>query len=351
MGINVVVNARFLTQKVTGVQRYGIEISRALKKLDPTIKFITAKNIIHTDLANELDAQIIGFNTGHVWENLDLPLYLSLNGSPLLVNLANTAPLFYRKKILALHDIAFLKFPKTFSLGFRWLYRILTPLHVKNSRHLVTVSEFSKKEIQGSYGINKDTISVVYNAAQEVFKPCADSTGNSYILAVSSLSHQKNFHGLIDAFSKLNDKSVFLYVVGGFNHSFANHDLMQVIDNTERVRFLGRVDDMQLAKVYSNAKCFIFPSFYEGFGLPPLEAQSCGCPVIVSDVASLPEVYLDSVRYCNPHDTDNIKKQITDVLNSEVLREDLIKKGYQNTKRFTWGSSADRVYALILRYK
>ena len=149
------VNSRFLTQNITGVQRFAIEISKQLKKLlNSKIQFVAPKNIIHKDLAEELDVKVIGYNTGHLWEQIDLPLYLSSIGKPLLLNLSNTAPLFYKNKIVTIHDVAFKRFPQTYSFKFRMFYNLLIPIILKNSKHILTVSEFSKNEINKIYGIS-----------------------------------------------------------------------------------------------------------------------------------------------------------------------------------------------------
>lgn len=116
----IYVNARFLTQPITGVQRYSLEISLQLKQLMPSIRFVAPQNVIHPEMVEALGVELVGSRTGHAWEQIDLPRFLRSNGSPLLVNLANTAPLLYGNKISTLHDIAFERFPKTSRGSFAW---------------------------------------------------------------------------------------------------------------------------------------------------------------------------------------------------------------------------------------
>jgi glycosyltransferase involved in cell wall biosynthesis len=349
----LVVNARFLTQNITGVQRFAIEISNQLKiLLGNKVQFVSPKNLIHNDLAKELNVQIIGNKTGHLWEQIDLPKYLNSIDSPFLLNLANTAPLFYKNKISTIHDIAFERFPENFDWKFRLFYKLLIPRLTKSSKHIFTVSEFSKNEIHDLYGTNLKNISVIYNAVNEIFKPKKIKIDEKYILAVSSLNYQKNFHSLVKAFNLLDDITIKLYLVGGINKAFANTELLEEIEKNNNIVFKGRVDDDALISLYSDAVCFVYPSLYEGFGIPPLEAQACGCPVVCSNVASLPEVGgVDSLVYCDPHSVNDIKEKIEFVLGDIELQNKLRQKGFENIKRFSWEESAKKIVEVIERLK
>lgn len=349
----LVVNSRFLTQNITGVQRFAIEISKYLKnQLGNDIEFVAPKNIINIDLAKELDVKLIGNKTGHLWEQIDLPRYLKSNKSPMLLNLANTAPLFYKNKISVVHDIAFERFPQSFNWKFRLFYKLFIPNIINTSKLIFTVSEFSKREIMEYYKIESNKINVIYNAVDSMFKPTLDKKNEKYILAVSSLNYQKNFHSLIKAFNLLGDKNIKLYLVGSINKNFADVSLLKDIEKNKNIIFKGRVDDEKLVNLYSNAKCFIYPSLYEGFGIPPLEAQACGCPVICSNVASLPEVGgVDSVVYCDPYDINDIKEKIELVLNNDILQKELTIKGFENIKRFSWEDSATNILEFIRRQR
>ncbi len=344
----IVVNARFLTQPITGVQRYGIEISLALKKKHKDIIFIAPKNIIHRDIALKLDAISFGDLSGHAWEQYELPKYLKKISSPLLVNLANTAPIFYKNKISTIHDIAFEKFPHNFSWKFRKSYQFLVPKIISSSKRVFTVSEFSKSEICSLYKTNASKIHVIPNASSSIFtKGSHRESTAKYILAVSSLTQQKNFTGLIDAFNILQDQRHELLLVGSINRNFATQTLIDKIDSNPRIKFSGRVSDKTLVDLYRNAAAFIHPSFYEGFGIPPLEAQACGCPVICSNIASLSEVCGSSALYFDPYNSSDIADKIDNVLADADLSKKLILSGFENIKRFSWESSANKILASI----
>lgn len=353
MNTVLIVNARFLTQNITGVQRFAIEISMQLKKLyNKDIQFVSPKNIIHADLAKALDVKVIGTNTGHLWEQIDLPKYLKQNDYPLLLNLANTAPLFYKNKIVTVHDIAYERFPQTFDWKFRLFYKLVIPKIIKTSKHTFTVSEFSKHEIIEFYNTDETNISVVYNSVSNMFKNIKFEYDDKYLLAVSSLNYQKNFHSLIKAFNLIEDKKIKLYLVGSINKNFADLELIKDVEENPNIVFKGRVDDDELIKLYSNALAFVYPSLYEGFGIPPLEAQSCGTPVICSNTASLPEVGgKDSVLYIDPYDVNDIIEKIAKLIHDENLQKELVKKGFENIKRFSWEESAKNIIKIIEELK
>lgn len=344
----LIVNARFLTQNITGVQRYAIEISKQLKAiLNDQVLFVSPKNIIHNKIAEELEVCVVGKNMGHIWEQFDLPIYLIKNKSPLLLNLANTAPICYGNNIVTLHDIAFERFSENFDWKFGIFYRLLIPRIAKKAIKIITVSKFSKQEICDFYKIPSQKIYVIYNAASNIFHQKIKNYSEKYVLAVSSLNYQKNFHSLIRAFNMLDDNNIKLFLVGDINRNFTDIGLLKDIQGNKNIVFKGRIDDDELISLYSNAVCFIYPSLYEGFGIPPLEAQACGCPVVCSNAASLPEVCGDSVIYFDPYSVKDMRDKILSVLNDEILQNELRTKGFNNIKRFSWKRSVEQVIEIL----
>lgn len=347
--MEIYVNARFLTQKLTGVQRYAIELSKQLKRLyNRKIKFVCPQNVVNKEVFDELNAIIIGKHTRHLWEQWDLPRYLRKHGNPLLLCLCNTAPLYYKNKIVTVHDVAFMAYPQTFSKSFLYVYRFMIPRIMRSAKKVITVSEFSKSEIVKYYGINREKIDVVYNAVGADFRKKEDEKlkKQKYILAVSSLNYRKNFLAVLKAFSILEktDKETALYIIGDLkNTNFAGVDIEQY-KKDQRINFLGRVSDNELIRYYSNAAAFIYPSIYEGFGIPPLEAQRCGCKVIIADIPPLREVVADSGLYCNPYDVNDIANKM---MSSITDSNDLSNKGDTNSMRFSWKTSAEKIKGII----
>ncbi|WP_265555298.1 glycosyltransferase family 4 protein [Serratia grimesii] len=344
----IYVNARFLTQELTGVQRFAEQLSLSLSSQRDDLVFVSPDGIIRKAIAEKLNVQVIGKKIGHAWEQFELPKYLKKQGAPLLLNLCSTAPMFYKNQIVTHHDVTYKRYPKSFSRNFKLLYGMLVPLMLRNSHRLLTVSEFSKREISEFYGVNEDKISIIYNAVSGDFARSEFRDNKErYLLAVSSPNYHKNFHGMIEAFLKLEGANCKLKVIGKASTSFAAQDYTQLLKETGDIEFLGRVDDKRLVELYQNALAFVFPSFYEGFGIPPLEAQACGCPVISSNAASMPEVLTDSVIYFSPEDTDMMAEVMMKVIVDERLRVALINAGQENVKRFSWDASATKISTIL----
>lgn len=174
-----------------------------------------------------------------------------------------------------------------------------------------------------------------------------DSVG--YFLSVSSLNYRKNFITVLQAFSIFCDSNQYgnLYIVGDLKCDSFNGVYIQEYKSNDRIRFLGRVSDDELIEYYRNAVAFVFPSLYEGFGIPVIEAQACGCPVISSNSSSLPEVLGESALTCNPLDVNRFAELMNDIFNDNDLRKKIIAKGYENVKRFSWNESAKKIVELI----
>ena len=347
--VRYVVNARFLCEPATGVGRFAIEISKQLKKLDDSIVFVCHEGIHYQETAKELDVVVYGKLKRMPWEQLELRLYMKKYPNALLINLANTAPLFFRRNVLLIHDILWFTNPEWYNKKAVLYMRLLTPRLVRQAVKILTVSNYSKGEIAKAFGLPKESIGVVYNAVGEQFVPLDDATssrsrfeGRKYILAVSSIDPRKNFGRLIQAFfqSGVVEQGYELLVVGRKYKAFPDIDFELSTEQEKHVQFLGYVDDQELVELYQNAQLFCYPSLAEGFGIPPLEAMACGCPVITSNLTSIPEVCGDAVRYVDPYDVDMLSQIISTVLSGHESREGLIKNSFIQVKRFSWHCSA-----------
>jgi len=340
----LVVNARFLTNNITGVQRAAIEISLYLKKMYEDIKFVTPGNVIHKEIADKLDAEKYGMFSGHLWEQFELPRYLKSKNNCLLLNLANTAPLFYKNKIVTIHDVAFLKHPQWYSKRFYYFYKFLIPRIAKNSVKVITVSEYSKNDIIKRLNVPGVKIEVIKCAVSDKFlKSINNSIPNKYgkyILAISSFSPRKNFEGIVSAFNKLNLMNTKLVMVGCESKHVNNPKLKTMIQSNNQIIFAGNVSDDELIGLYKNACLFVFPSLYEGFGIPPLEAMACGCPCLVSNTSSLPEICGDAALFCDPYKIEDIADNINRLLNDDILRNRLVSSGLEHIKKFGWQKTA-----------
>jgi glycosyltransferase involved in cell wall biosynthesis len=341
----IVINARFLTQKTTGVQRYAIEICKCLPKSikGEEIIFVAPKGeLITREELNTLKIEQFGDFKGHLWEQINLVSFLKKNDNPILLNFGGIGPIYYKNKITYIHDLAFKYYPETFSYFFQKAYNLFVPISAKKSLKVITVSNYVKKDIENSFNI-KD-IEVVYCAQSNHFENL-NLKREKIILAVSSLDPRKNFNRIINAYQQL-DTDYKLYFVGAKSKSFSEINVNKESSN-ENIIFTGYLNDNDLIKLYNRASIFIYASLFEGFGMPPLEAQACGCPCLVSNKTSLPEVYLDSVEYCEPTSIESIKNKLELLINNKEKRDDLVKKGYKNIARFSWEMSAKKLISII----
>lgn len=347
----VVINGRFLGQAVTGVQRFAEEVTAALIAVaDFPVEILVPRGVrprADGPLAGR-DVVEVGRMQGHVWEQLDLPLYLKRHHSPLLIGLSSTAPAFYRNQFAPHHDVTYVRYPESFSWKFRLVYGILAPLFLKNARRIITVSEFSRSEISEHFGLPKDKIVVIPNAPSAFFfehrvaPSDVSNTEKPYFLAVSSPNVHKNFERLERAFLDFVDESnsdVELRIIGQQANTFAARESK----STANIRYLGRVSDTELAQAYAGALAFVFPSLYEGFGIPPLEAQAAGAPVLASNAASIPEVLGESALYFDPLDVDSISELMRSSATDASLRSTLRRQGSKNANRYSWDGSARRL--------
>lgn len=351
-------NGRFLTQSITGVQRTAYELLLSIDDLLDSDKIFTNKYqfilIYSGTLLNPIQLRNIkiekrGFLTGNLWEQLLLPYYTWGN---LLISMCMVSSLIKRKQIVIVHDASFKVNPQFFSFTFRTWYKFAISTLGKVARHIVTVSKFSRQELITKVGITANKISVIYNAADhmnrfgeadETFKKRIDKL-KPFCLAVSSLSLNKNFTTLTKAFEKINFLNYNMVIAGGISNSLRKTELNKSIE------YVGYVTNEQLKYLYSNATLFIFPSLYEGFGIPPLEAMICGCPVISSNTSSLPEVLGEGSQYFNPRNVDEIARAIEDILRDKETLNSLRAAGFLQVHKYSWNKSASQLFNLIMKY-
>jgi glycosyltransferase involved in cell wall biosynthesis len=327
---------------MTGVERYAYNMCKAMAEQQLSFTIVCPKATIQ-DCYDVSVLKIVhyGWGNSHLWEQCVLPFFFVGKKNYVVMSFTGLGSILVRNKMMTIHDLSFLENHNWFSKAYYWWYKIMTPLAVKTSRHILTVSEFSKREILRFYPFLKEQdITVVYNATDEtLFRPLleVEEPREHFALAVSSLDPRKNFARLIEAFQDIPDCK--LYIVGSSHRVFGESQENQ----GDNIRYLGRVSDEELVRLYNQAVCFIFPSLYEGFGLPPIEAMSCGCPVLVSDIPVLHEVCGDAAVYFNPYNPNDIRKTILQFLGSDKDRT----RGYETARRFSWTASAKTLINLI----
>ena len=354
----VFINARFLTQTTTGVQRYAIELVKALDRLigsgDPVARALSFTLLVpggakHGLYLKNISVRQVGRFGGHLWEQLELPLYARRG---LLVSLCNAAPLAKTNQIVTVHDAAVFANPRNFSFLFRTWYKVLLTGLGKVASRMLTVSSFSSGEIVRWCKVAESKLHVIHEGKEHALAATADKEilrkhgigPKPFVLAVSSASPNKNFGAVVHAVEMLKDEDFEVVIAGGTDAKiFAGSDTTL----PGFVKSVGYVSDGELRALYEHAACFVYPSFYEGFGLPPLEAMACGCPVIASNAASMPEVCGDAALYCNPHDSKDLAKKIRTLMEDAQLRESLRRAGLQRAERFSWDKCARETLTVI----
>ena len=264
-------------------------------------------------------------------------------------------PIFYRGKLLVtVHDVFHLVQPdlslpkKLYAKG---MFRAVR----QKADAVVTVSEFSKGELIRLTGQGKQEVTPIHIGVDEAWFSVPDGArpyGKPYVLFVGNVKPHKNVGGLVRALELAQDRIPHDLVIVGRREGFITADeavaaLAQSLG--ERVHFTGFVQDEPLKQWVKHADALVLPSFYEGFGLPPLEAMACGCPALVSNAASLPEACGDAALYCDPHSPRDIADKLVALLTDETLRRSLRQKGLARAKRFTWEACAGKTLAVIER--
>lgn len=349
----IYINAKFLAENLTGIGRFSVEISKLLKKNNPNIRFVAPSKVILKDIAKELEVETIGFLNGALWEQIELPIYLLSKGNPLLINFTSTAPIFYFNQINTICDISSIKHPEWYSKKAAFYYKILFPLISKRCKKVLTISEFVKQDLIQYLKVKVENIAVIYCGVSDVFNnnEIAEKIDYNYILAVGSLDPRKNLNNLIQAYLKLNNPNIKLVLIGQKHASFATIDFKIPKERVNDIIFTGYVSDTELIRYYKNAKLFVFPSIEEGFGIPPLEAMQCGCPVAVSNTSCMPEICGDGAIYFDPLNIEDMQFQISSVLENKQLQIELQKKGKLRVSEFSWERSANTLLEIINEVK
>jgi glycosyltransferase involved in cell wall biosynthesis len=324
----IVVNGRFLSRRITGVERYGREI----------LSFIGSNCRVETTRANGV--------AGHLWEQSALPLKLPPDS--ILWSPANTGPLTVSNQALTIHDLSPLEHPEWFRKSFSTWYRLYLPILAKRVQVIFTPSNYVKHKVSERFGI--DHVVVVPDGVNtECFHPNAQqyvySLPERFILFVGSLQPRKNLQTLLNAWDEIKDdyEDLWLIIAGGQTNIYQTTEL----NPGARVQLLGYVPEAALPGLYAQATLFAMPSFDEGFGLPVLEAMACGTPVITSNGGALPEIVGDAGLICSTSNECGLAQSIRECLEDHDLYCTLVGKGLERVKEFSWQASADIIWKTL----
>ena len=355
--MKLTINGRFLTQPVTGVQRYARELCATLDEVLPELEAETGLRAelltppLDPGLAKDLPSfehltmREVGRGGGHRWEQMVLPRHLG--DTDVLFCPGNTAPLITLRRrspavVVTVHDLAFRDFPETVSSTFRRVYEVLVPATMRRAERVITVSEAERTRMLAHFPKAADRLVAVANGGLPRHRPRPgpdDPTPpeGPFVLYVGALNPRKNVAGVIAAArALLADRPELRAVfVGDPSGIYQAVDLGPADD---RMIFAGKLSDAALEAHYDAASVLLFPSFHEASGLPPVEAMAHGCPVVVSEIPALRERCGDAALYCDPHDVSTMVAQVSRILDEPDLAESLALRGRERAAQFTWAN-------------
>lgn len=306
----------------------------------------------------------INFIKRTIKENKDLCNWLQVNKIDLYHVPKNTGVPFFSPipVVVTIHDVIPHIFPKKYLSNIleRIYYETAIRVSIKRSKKIITISEFSKQELIKHYGVKPEKIAITLLAYNRAFRKIQDSAllkpvrekynlHDKYLLAIGGSEYRKNMQRLINVYQKHFSRAYKLIVIGG---KWRDADLPGKYASDNNIRFLTNIPEEDLIAIYNMAEVFVFPSFYEGFGIPVLEGMACGVPVITSKVSSMPEVGGDAAVYFDPFDENDMAEKIETVLNNEMLRREMIAKGLEKVKGYSWKKCAEatlKVYREVLK--
>lgn len=346
----------------TGLGTYTYQLINNLNQIDflnEYLLFLPEHSTLEQKLRDNFKLDLVTDNfSDNFWEEVKVPNILSDKCADIYHVPQNGVGLCSKitcPSTITLHDIIPLRMPETVSDRYLRIFNEEMPKIISTTSGIITVSEFSKEDIAKQFNYPKDKIFVTPLAAEDIYKPLNKNHSKEYlkskygisedfILYVGGFSPRKNILGLIEAFSllvKSYKKPIKLVIIG--NHGISYERYKKRVDDlniTSDVLFPGFIplDDMPI--FYNASSIFVYPSFYEGFGLPPIEAMACGTPVIASNLTSVPEVVSDSALLINPSDVDEIKSSMLRVLEDRVLTLGLVNKGLLHSSKYSWKKTA-----------
>lgn len=369
--MKIAVNVRLLKKnKLDGIGWFSYNILKRLVLMHPehTFYFIfDSKYDKDFVFAPNVKPVVVPFPTKlpilwWIWLNITVPIYLFFLKPDIFFSPDGFLPSFLKcKKVIVIHDINFEHYPKDLPFFIRLFYRTYFKKFAQKADNILTVSNYSKKDLVETYGIDENKIEVVYNDAAADYRPLDDSEklevkkkytkGSDYLIFVGNIHPRKNIKRLILAFEKFkqdNTSDVKLVIVGSY--FFKNKELFETykkLNFKNEIIFTGRLEIDELTKLMGAALALVFVPYFEGFGMPLVEAMKCNVPIIASNQTSIPEVVGEAALLVNPFEVESITNAIKNLVFDVNLRQSLIQKGTQQAKKFSWDNSAQIVSKIL----
>jgi glycosyltransferase involved in cell wall biosynthesis len=369
-GFHVAINAHLLSGRASyrsaGVHQYICHLLRHLKQADDGLRY----TVLLGDGSLPSDAVLAALHsrwpTGKapvrvLWEQLVQPWVLRRIGADLVHGPVFIGPVCAPcPVVVTIHDLSFIRFPEMFRPANRLYLTVLTRLSARRARRLIAVSAHAAAETTRLLGIPSQRIDVIYHGVDPMFRPLPGEVLASFrrrrglperfVLFVGTLEPRKNLVRLVDAFARVGDSGTALVLAGGkgwlYDELFAR---VEALGLCERVIFPGFVMSEELPLWYNAATALAYPSVYEGFGLPVLEAQACGTPVLTSNVSSLPEAAGNAALMVDPYDVEALAAELSRLLADATLRQELRERGIGHAEQFSWSRTAQETACVYRR--
>ncbi len=353
MNKTIYINGRFLTQRITGVQRFAHEIVQQIDRVASTsphtyIILVPQGSNITTSYQHIAIEERKGIAMSHVWDQVTFP-YHARGGNALCLN---NNPSFALKRTLGIiHDAAPYRFPENFSFLYRTSHQLIGYLASRRNQ-LGTVSRFSQHELAQIFRIPPNDIHVIHNGCEHLQSIEGDDSAltdyhleqDQYFLFVGSPAPNKNLARAIEAFAALKDDTMKFVVVGAKKGNVFGKTTLQ---SHPRVILCDRLSDEAIVGLYQSAKVLVFPSIYEGFGIPPLEAMMQGCPVLASSIPVIKEVCGDAAQYFDPYNVKDISRAMRMALETDLRTDAFTAQAEAQCALYSWERSAKQVHELV----
>jgi glycosyltransferase involved in cell wall biosynthesis len=364
------IDATALPRRLTGAGNYIVQLTRALQDVDPANEYVVFAKPPHAELfqaRGQLHVVQVALATRMFrigWEQLALPFIVRQQQLDLLHSPHYTMPLAVRcKTVVTFHDMTFFLHPEMHKTYKKIFFRTMIRISTRRADAIIADSESTRQDILQLLRPDSHKVSAVPLGVSDYFRPIVDVSAaerirrkyhlpNSIILYVGVLEPRKNLPTLVKAFKSLVDRGLPHTLVLAGHKGWMYTELFQTIEElqlAERVRFTGYVPDGDLAGLYSAADAFVYPSVYEGFGLPVLEAMACGIPVVTSKVSSMPEIAGETGVLIDPRRADELANALYRVLTDRALHDTLAHKGLERSKLFSWRRTAQETLAVYER--
>ena len=357
MKIGIDASRAFLKQR-TGIEEYSYQIIKNLRdKLNDhqVVLYVRKDQQIDFEIPKNWKIKII--NCIRLWTQLGLSFELLLHPIDTLFIPAHTVPIIHPKNtIVVVHGLEYEFCPQAYSMFERFYMRLTIKKSCTWASGIISVSQNTKKDLIDLYDVSENKIDVVYEGYEKVeSEKLKVKSGNEkpYLLFIGRIEERKNIINIVKSFEILKEKfgiSHELILVGRCGHGY---DKIQkyILDSKFKIEIkeLGFISEKEKWELLKNADVFVFPTLYEGFGIPILEAQSVGCSVLAANNSSIPEITNGSVLLCDHTDAESIAENIYHLISNEKLKNDIILKGLENVKRFSWNGCAEEIAQILIK--